>query len=208
MTTTTAHNPRPVSKPIGSSSLSTHLRGGERNERLALAHRAAAVALVDGERLSVAAAARRLKLPMGYVSDLVREEAAEREQLEHLEATREWLYDAWQQACPGEDWWAYSAMSLKRLAQLTHMPNRIVREVVLARTAPRDPDGPSLGDIAEAIGVDERNLARRLGRVADSGSRGRNGKRYPPRPTRTIALELAAQVVRAAGLDPTEVPGL
>jgi hypothetical protein len=176
---TTDHNPPTSVVIVNTVSMPAHLRGWARNERRAHRHRVAAVELVDGDRLSVAAAARKLKLPLGYVSDLVCEEAAAREQQEHLQVTRERLYDAWQEACPDEDWWAYSQTSLKRLEQLTHMPNRVVRE-----------------------------LARRLGVVADSSTRYRNGKRYPPRPTTTIALELAARVVRAAGLSPTDVPGL
>jgi hypothetical protein len=205
---TTDHNPPTSVVIVNTVSMPAHLRGWARNERRAHRHRVAAVELVDGDRLSVAAAARKLKLPLGYVSDLVCEEAAAREQQEHLQVTRERLYDAWQEACPDEDWWAYSQTSLKRLEQLTHMPNRVVRELVLASTAPRNSHGPSICDIAEHLGIHERNLARRLGVVADSSTRYRNGKRYPPRPTTTIALELAARVVRAAGLSPTDVPGL
>lgn len=163
------------------------------------------VALIERDGRSVAAAARKLDLPVEVAGLLVRLHAIELECAEVEVAER---LDGIDEACPGEDWFSYSDRHLRLIFAGEAIPNRIVRELVetwCERT------GCSTECVAREVGVCSERLRRALGMAAIPGgierSRGR-ARRRPPRFQKTITVEQASRIVRALGIPPCEVPGL
>lgn len=163
------------------------------------------VTLIERDGLSVAAAARRVKLPVELAGLLVRLHAIELECAELETAER---LDEIDEACPGEDWFSYSDRHLRLIFAGEAIPNRIVRELVEAWC---ERTGFSTERVAREVGVCSERLRRALGIAAIPGgverSRGRE-RRRPPRFQKTIGVEQASRIVRALGIPPCEVPGL
>ena len=162
---------------------------------------AAVVTLVERERLSVAAAARRVGLTVETAGALVRLwaiecEAAEQEVEERL--------DDIQRMCPGEDWWSYTERQLSAIEHGSAIPNRIVRELVTSwcrRT------GRSTGRLAATLGIGDEALRRSIG-LGTTPAQMRGGRRRPARVRKTMTVQAAGRIVRALGIPPCEVPGL
>jgi hypothetical protein len=171
--------------------------GGEQARRLTVR----LVELIDGDRLSVAAAAAATGVSVELASALVRlwaveTEAAETELDERLEDI--------ERQCPGEDWWSYGERQLGLILSGSAIPNRIVRELVESwqrRT------GQSTSRLAALLEIGDEALRRQLGMIATPG-RLRNGQRGRPRERKTITVHAAGRIVRALGIPPCEVPGL
>ena len=164
------------------------------------------VALIERDRLSVAAAASVTEISVEQAGLLVRLCAIERE---CAETERDERLEEIQAQCPGEDWWRYTSRQLDAIVEGEAIPNRIVRELVQAWE--RRTEG-STASLAAELGITCEALRRQLGLVAIAArmKRTRHGRpyRYGKRTQKTITVEAAARVVRALGMPPCEVPGL
>lgn len=156
------------------------------------------VELIECDRLSVAAAARTIDIPIETAGMLVRLHAIE---LECAETEQEERLDEIQAACPGEDWWRYSDRQLHDLATGRVVPCRIVRELVLAW---QERTGASIPELAQRTGVDSERLKRAIALTATPPRR-RGGR---ARWQRTITIAAASRIVDALGIPPCAVPGL
>jgi hypothetical protein len=155
------------------------------------------VALIESDRLSVAAAARTVGIEVERAGVLVRQYAVEQEWAEAEVAER---LDQIQALCPREDWWSYSQRQLEEIFAGEWVPNRIVREPVeewCERT------GSSTANLAEKVGLDAGRLRRALGMAACPAS-----STGGPRRQKTVTVDIASAIVRAIGIPPREVPGL
>jgi hypothetical protein len=156
------------------------------------------VELVERDGLSIAAAARRAGVDVHAAGLLVRLHAIE---LECAEVELEERLEEIQEMCPGEDWWSYSDRQLGAILSGEAIPNRIVRELVLAwqrRT------GQPTARLAGELRISPEALRRSLGLAAVSGRR--QGCR--PRVQKTITVQAAGRIVQATGIPACEVPGL
>jgi hypothetical protein len=155
------------------------------------------VRLIERERLSVAAAARRLGIDVASAGVLVRLCAIEREA---QESELEERLDAIQELCPGEDWWSYAPRQLDAIERGESVPNRIVRELALSWCTRNH---TSLTQLSKKVGMDDTRLRRALG-VSAMGPRRNRGTRRQ----KILTVECATGIVRALGIPPCEVPGL
>jgi transposase len=156
------------------------------------------VALIERDGLSVAAAARRVGVDVHAAGMLVRLHAIE---LECAEAELAERLEEIQEMCPGEDWWSYTDRQLNSIFSGEAIPNRIVRELVLAW---RRRTGKPTARLAEELRISPEALRRSVGLAAVSGRR--TGGR--PRFQRTITVQAAGRIVQAIGIPACEVPGL
>jgi hypothetical protein len=155
------------------------------------------VELIERDGLSVAAAARTMRMDVAAAGMLVRLCAIEREA---KETELEDRLDAIQEMCPGEDWWSYAPRQLDAIAHGESVPNRIVRELALQWCRR---NSSSLTQLSRKVGMDDTRLRRALG-VSAMPPR-RNGG---PQRQKTLTVECATHIVRALGIPPCEVPGL
>jgi len=159
------------------------------------------VGLIEREHLSIAQAARRVRMPLETAGMLVRLHAIEQEA---AESELEERVDDIQRQCPGEDWWSYSDRQHTALFNGSAIPNRIVRELVEAW---QQHTGEGTGRLATQLGISDEAVRRSLGLVALPG-RVKYGRRYPTRTQKTIRVDAAGRIVRALRIPPCEVPGL
>ena len=159
------------------------------------------VRLIEGDRLSVAQAARATGVRLEVASAVVRLHAIE---LEAAETELEERLEDIQRECPGEDWWSYTDRQQTAIFLGSAIPNRIVRELVEAWQE-RAEEGTAV--LAAAVGISDEALRRSLGMVAVP-SRIKYGHLYPRQTQKTIKVETAGRIVRALGITPCEVCGL
>ena len=159
------------------------------------------VTLVERERLSVAAAARRVGLTVETAGALVRLWAIEREAADQEVEER---LDDIQRMCPGEDWWSYTDRQLRAIEHGSVIPNRIVRELLEGWCSRTE---QTTGRLAAILGIGDEALRRSVGLAATPGHV-RGGQHRPARLRKTITVQAAGRIVRALGIPPCEVPGL
>ena len=159
------------------------------------------VALIQRDRLSVAAVASTIGVSVEMAGALVRLWAIEREAAEQERSER---LDDIQRMCPGEDWWSYTDRQLSAIEHGSVIPNRIVRELVdgwCKRTE------QTTERLASVLGIGDEALRRSLGMVTTPAQL-RNGRHRAARVRKTITVRAAGQIVRAVGIPPCEVPWL
>ncbi len=174
-----------------------------------------AVALVEQDHLTVAQAARAMKIPVAYAGALIRFEAEAREQAEDEHEMRARIHADWSRMAgdeddhrPREDYLRdYTSRDLDAIEQLRRIPNRILRDLIAEHVAAVDPH-LTFGELARRLKLrSSSSLTRTLGyRKATSTRKG--GRRYGGRVQRTVSVQQAGAIVRALGIPPAEVPGL
>jgi hypothetical protein len=170
--------------------------------------------LVERDGLSIAAAARVLRLPVTYAGALICSIAEEREQADYDTALRDEIHAEWSRLCGDDDdtaerenYLRYTSSELDAIEELRSIPNRAVRNLIEQHITCAEPT-LTLPILARRLGyADATSIRRSLGyrKASDSIKRGR---RYPGRVQRTISLGQAAEILRALGVPLHEVPGL